>query len=185
MENSLEKNTEKHTHKRTDSYGIPLIGTDDKPIKLLRCGHIYDMSCWRMWVDSGQGNTLICPVCRQDVGAPKQEFPTRRGCNVRGIRIREGGDDNSRRVVEGNSHREIIDNVSGPSMLLRPVTNTRANYNAIQVRTQSLPTGSLIDRQRSAPTILQLGAHSMYDESTTTGLNSEQIPLLSQNLGST
>jgi len=56
-EQSLEKH--RQSHKRIDSYGIPLIGTDDKPIKLLRCGHIFDMTIWQMWVDSGQGNVLI------------------------------------------------------------------------------------------------------------------------------
>jgi len=57
--------------RRIDSLGIPLRGTDDKPIKMLRCGHIFDETCWRQWVNSGQGNPCICPVCRQDVGRVK------------------------------------------------------------------------------------------------------------------
>ena len=56
---------------RVDNYGIVLRGTDDKPIKILRCGHIFDHTCWKQWVNSGQGNPCICPVCRQDVGRPK------------------------------------------------------------------------------------------------------------------
>lgn len=57
--------------RRVDSFGIPLRGNDDKPIKMLRCGHIFDETCWRQWVNSGQGNPCICPVCRQDVGRTK------------------------------------------------------------------------------------------------------------------
>lgn len=61
--------------KRVDSFGIPLLGNDGNPIKLLRCGHIFDESCWKSWVNSGHGNPCICPVCRQDIGkttAPKK-----------------------------------------------------------------------------------------------------------------
>lgn len=39
---------------------------------MLRCGHIFDESCWKTWVNSGFGNPCICPVCRQDVGKSVQ-----------------------------------------------------------------------------------------------------------------
>lgn len=54
--------------KRVDSFGIPIEGNDNKAVKLLRCGHIFDESCWRSWVNSGHGNPFNCPVCRQDIG---------------------------------------------------------------------------------------------------------------------
>ena len=54
--------------KCVDILGIPLVGTDGHPIRMLRCGHIFDETCWRMWVDSGSGCLDVCPVCRQDVG---------------------------------------------------------------------------------------------------------------------
>eukprot|EP00592_Proboscia_alata_P002320 CAMPEP_0194370508 /NCGR_PEP_ID=MMETSP0174-20130528/18810_1 /TAXON_ID=216777 /ORGANISM="Proboscia alata, Strain PI-D3" /LENGTH=581 /DNA_ID=CAMNT_0039148011 /DNA_START=55 /DNA_END=1800 /DNA_ORIENTATION=- len=44
-----------------------LLGSDGKPVKLLLCGHTFDMSCWQSWVHSGHGNPSCCPVCRQDV----------------------------------------------------------------------------------------------------------------------
>eukprot|EP00526_Cylindrotheca_closterium_P012057 CAMPEP_0113659736 /NCGR_PEP_ID=MMETSP0017_2-20120614/32523_1 /TAXON_ID=2856 /ORGANISM="Cylindrotheca closterium" /LENGTH=463 /DNA_ID=CAMNT_0000574319 /DNA_START=47 /DNA_END=1438 /DNA_ORIENTATION=+ /assembly_acc=CAM_ASM_000147 len=44
------------------------IGSDERPIKLLRCGHVFDASCWEEWVNSGQGQVSKCPICKKDVG---------------------------------------------------------------------------------------------------------------------
>lgn len=44
------------------------IGNDGLPLKLLRCGHAFDQTCWKCWVYSGYGNPCKCPVCRQDIG---------------------------------------------------------------------------------------------------------------------
>jgi uncharacterized membrane protein YgcG len=44
------------------------IGSDEKPIRLLRCGHVFDETCWQEWVSSGQGNIDKCPICKRDVG---------------------------------------------------------------------------------------------------------------------
>ena len=63
--------------KRIDSWGIPLSGSDGKPIKMLRCGHIFDVSCWKAWVESGSGNPWACPVCRQSVTRSKQRMGSR------------------------------------------------------------------------------------------------------------
>jgi len=52
---------------KTDGYGIPQNGSDGLPLKMLRCGHIFDLSCWKSWVHSGYGNPNLCPVCRQDI----------------------------------------------------------------------------------------------------------------------
>lgn len=181
MDQSLEKHRQKS--KRIDSYGIPLIGTDDKPIKLLRCGHIFDMTCWQMWVDSGQGNVLICPVCRQDVGASKRESRHSRGAvGVDDIII--GRAEEGRHSEQSSLFTRLIANASGPSMLLRPVNNTtRQNYNAIPLRSEPIPTRVLIDRQHSAPTIMQLSMHSIHGELTTSEIDefsSEQTPFFSQ-----
>ena len=46
---------------------IPTIGSDGKPIKLLRCGHTFDQTCWKHWINSGRGDISKCPICRQDV----------------------------------------------------------------------------------------------------------------------
>jgi len=58
--------------KRVASFVIPAKGPDGRPVKMLRCGHIFCQTCWKLWIDSGNGNPLICPVCRQDVGKPNQ-----------------------------------------------------------------------------------------------------------------
>lgn len=45
--------------RRVDSYGIPCRGNDGRPLKMLRCGHVFDESCWKTWVNSGYGNPCI------------------------------------------------------------------------------------------------------------------------------
>jgi uncharacterized membrane protein YgcG len=45
------------------------LGSDCLPIKLLRCGHVFDRTCWFEWVTSGQGDVTKCPICRVDVGS--------------------------------------------------------------------------------------------------------------------
>ena len=45
-------------------------GHDGLPIKLLRCGHAFDQSCWDEWIRSGQGDVRKCPICKQDVSSP-------------------------------------------------------------------------------------------------------------------
>lgn len=46
----------------------PTKGSDGLPLKLLRCGHVFDETCWSEWVSLGTGNVRRCPVCQQDVG---------------------------------------------------------------------------------------------------------------------
>jgi uncharacterized membrane protein YgcG len=45
-------------------------GSDGLPLKLLRCGHVFDQTCWEEWSQSGQGDVTQCPICRSDVGKP-------------------------------------------------------------------------------------------------------------------
>lgn len=44
------------------------LGSDNLPIKLLRCGHVFDHNCWLEWASKGQGQVTKCPICQQDVG---------------------------------------------------------------------------------------------------------------------
>jgi uncharacterized membrane protein YgcG len=45
------------------------IGSDSKPIKILRCGHVFDESCFLEWITCGRGGDITkCPICRSDVG---------------------------------------------------------------------------------------------------------------------
>lgn len=65
--------------KRVDSYGIPLNGSDGQPLKMLRCGHVFDETCWRNWVNSGQASQIYkCPICRQDIGNKKKKKKRKR-----------------------------------------------------------------------------------------------------------
>ncbi len=56
-----------------ESFKSATVGSDDLPIKLLRCGHVFDESCWSEWVSSGQGNVSKCPICKMDVGHSRDE----------------------------------------------------------------------------------------------------------------
>ena len=42
-------------------------GSDGLPLKLLRCGHVFDETCWKDWSKSGSGNGSKCPICKQSV----------------------------------------------------------------------------------------------------------------------
>jgi uncharacterized membrane protein YgcG len=53
-----------------ESFKSSTVGSDDQPIKLLRCGHVFDESCWSEWVSSGRGNVTKCPICKIDIGGP-------------------------------------------------------------------------------------------------------------------
>jgi|NOAtaT_6_FD_contig_101_665313_length_1538_multi_8_in_0_out_0_2 uncharacterized membrane protein YgcG len=44
------------------------IGSDGLPVRLLRCGHIFDETCWHEWVKNGRGDATSCPICRADIG---------------------------------------------------------------------------------------------------------------------
>mmetsp|Transcript_19236 Transcript_19236/g.39588 ORF Transcript_19236/g.39588 Transcript_19236/m.39588 type:complete len:569 (+) Transcript_19236:33-1739(+) len=43
-------------------------GSDGRPVVLLRCGHVFDATCFEEWVAKGSGAVAKCPVCRMDVG---------------------------------------------------------------------------------------------------------------------
>jgi hypothetical protein len=58
---------EKSSLNHVDSYGIPTKGSDGLHIKILRCGHIIDRTCWIAWISTGKGDIMRCPVCRQDI----------------------------------------------------------------------------------------------------------------------
>jgi len=121
---------QKQKMKRVDSLGVPLMGADDQPIKMLRCGHIFDETCWSMWVNSGHGNPMICPVCRQDVGRTKRGSTITQRNDARG-----GGDGEDARGRESPSQEES-------SLFTRMVANTNmepsmlANYSSIPPQAQ-------------------------------------------------
>jgi uncharacterized membrane protein YgcG len=59
-----------------ENFKSSTVGSDDQPIKLLRCGHVFDETCWSEWINSGQGTITKCPICQKDVGQPAEDHPT-------------------------------------------------------------------------------------------------------------
>lgn len=121
---SKQSKKRKNKMKRVDSFGLPLVGTDDKPIKMLRCGHIFDLSCWTTWVDAGAGDPFKCPVCRQDVGRPKRRPPDR---GDQAEDQTEGGGAVRRERVNPEQSwlfSRVVTTTTGPSIL--------ANYHTFQ-----------------------------------------------------
>jgi uncharacterized membrane protein YgcG len=51
-----------------DASNVHTMGSDKLPLKLLRCGHVFDETCWNDWVCRGAGNLDRCPICQQSVG---------------------------------------------------------------------------------------------------------------------
>lgn len=47
--------TSSETTTNTTQVEKQLVGSDGQPLKLLRCGHVFDKSCWAEWVSSGTG----------------------------------------------------------------------------------------------------------------------------------
>ena len=56
-----------------EAFKDPQTGSDNEPIRLLRCGHVFDETCWNEWVTSGQGHISKCPICKMDLAVPPQQ----------------------------------------------------------------------------------------------------------------
>lgn len=91
-------------------FSSAVLGSDGHPIQLLRCGHIFDKTCYRKWVSSGCGDVTKCPICRADVGFSFDDLP---GASTRSINVhshslatntgREGEDDPNDGSISNNS----------------------------------------------------------------------------------
>jgi len=44
---------------------VPKVGSDGRPVKLLRCGHCFDQSCFDAWVETNPDAAMRCPICRE------------------------------------------------------------------------------------------------------------------------
>ena len=127
----VPKKGQEQKMKRVDSLGIPLKGNDEKPVKLLRCGHIFDETCWKMWVDSGHGNTMMCPVCRQDVGRVKRG--SRHHDAIGGTATSTSNDGNNSAGQQQSLFLRIMEHANAataPATLLRPINNLHTNYSS-------------------------------------------------------
>lgn len=77
-------------------------GSDGQPIKLLRCGHAMDDSCWEAWVSNGQGTFNKCPICNQDVGETGNNNSIQRHQDV-AVRRRAANENNNPGNIIGNA----------------------------------------------------------------------------------
>ena len=112
--------------RRVDSYGIPLSGTDGQPLKMLRCGHVFDKSCWTTWIHSGHGNPNVCPICRMDVGGSNRRRRRRRSS-------RPGSGSSALSAVSnvGNDQGPLDEGSSRNELGLGATTQAHPNYDSV------------------------------------------------------
>lgn len=58
------------------------IGSDGKPLQVLKCGHAFDATCWSNWISKGSAafNVRKCPICKKDInGSPPQSTSSSAG----------------------------------------------------------------------------------------------------------
>lgn len=61
----------------TTACGATETGSDGLPLKLLRCGHVFDATCWIEWEkrrDCRSCKALKCLICQQDTDRPLCEL---------------------------------------------------------------------------------------------------------------
>lgn len=86
-------------------------GSDGNPLKLLRCGHVFDESCWAEWVSSGRGDVTKCPVCRMDIG-PR---PDDRG-QIQGVRPEAAEAPSASPTADHGAHAEASDSQASETL---------------------------------------------------------------------
>merc|ERR1712124_125232 len=84
-------------------------GSDGHPIQLLRCGHVFDKTCYQEWVSSGNGDVTKCPICRIDVGV-NFNIPPSRSSMVSHLNIRSFAADS------GSEGDDILNDDTGRNM---------------------------------------------------------------------
>lgn len=135
---SKDRKKKEEKNKRVDSHGIPIKGNDNKPIKYLRCGHIFDETCWMMWVDSGHGNAMMCPVCRQDIGRGKRRNSQQQNAGGDAATSTTTDDGNSGGQQQHSLFLRIMEHAhaaAAPATLLRPINTVHTNnYGSIVPR---------------------------------------------------
>jgi uncharacterized membrane protein YgcG len=90
-----------------EDFASTTVGSDELPIKLLRCGHVFDETCWSEWVNSGQGQVMKCPICQKDVGAPAVNDNAQADTNRHGVVDQLVHDDH------GLDNDQLVDNDHG------------------------------------------------------------------------
>jgi len=65
------------------------IGSDGKPLQVLKCGHAFRATCWNDWISKGSAGFDVrkCPICKQDISAspPPPPTPTRHSSEIQSL----------------------------------------------------------------------------------------------------
>jgi uncharacterized membrane protein YgcG len=96
MADFSESSTHSCGNNGSSCHGEERLGSDGMPLKLLRCGHCFDDTCFLEWVRTGSGQVDKCPICKAPV-------------------VVAGGGGNNNGEAFGNEGSE-----SSPSSPLRP-----------------------------------------------------------------
>jgi len=118
-----ENSTDEQTVPLTDddnntSSTSDLIGSDGLPLRLLRCGHVFDETCYQTWVSTGQGDVRVCPICKEDISAGGDTTTRNDDSSTRSV---DSDTSTSSNTSNNNLHRR-----TAASSLFR---NNRNNYN--------------------------------------------------------
>jgi uncharacterized membrane protein YgcG len=93
-----------------EEFDSPEVGSDQQPIKLLRCGHIFDETCWSEWVSSGQGTVTKCPICQKDVGPESTPTATTAATTAANQIMLPNNNDNDDHNDHDHNHNHNNDN---------------------------------------------------------------------------
>jgi len=122
----------------------PTIGSDGLPLKLLRCGHAFDDTCWKEWISNGSnGDVRSCPICKQDIGTPASlNIPsniTTNG-NQDGNGLRQRQVDSEEHIYTRERNFRLIRLASRYPRVIRPAQIrrwTQSNYQGSLVRDET------------------------------------------------
>jgi len=101
------------------------VGSDGQPLQLLRCGHVFDKTCFDEWVLSGRGNVTKCPVCRADVGCSSNSSSSSGPSSVPGSEASNPGSEDPTPPASEDPTPPASDNHSNAMDLYRQDRNFR------------------------------------------------------------
>ena len=96
-------------HDSTSPSFIPTRGSDGLPLKLLRCGHVFDETCWRNYVNTGHGDINSCPICKQDVSGERNSPSISSSNNNHNQNGRQEGNNDNTNTNQSNNN-DVPDN---------------------------------------------------------------------------
>jgi uncharacterized membrane protein YgcG len=130
---SSNSNSNSKNNENTEQFKL---GSDGLPITLLRCGHVFDQTCWLEWVHSGQGQIDKCPICKQHVGEggvaaavqnDRQPQAPARNTQLESMLRRRNDTTGRQHRTERNVHHSTIDRNQSTSSQAPEDNNSNSN----------------------------------------------------------